>query len=244
MGQRRPGRGPDLPYRPLAGVVPCPGGWLIIPGKLQGITLFPDPGELVPTFTDVLDRKPSFEIIALAAPVGLPTDASKGGRSCDKEARKLLGFPRSGTIVSAPARWLLAEKDFGKASHKAGGLSPITWTLINRLREVDAEMQPYRQRTVYEVHPELSFHQLNGDRPMTKSKHLESGRKERRALLEKRLPGVERSLDNPTGKAKLVHRIDAAACLWTARRIASRNVLRVPQDPEWDDAGLRMEIVR
>ncbi len=242
--QRRPGHGPELPYRPLAGVVPCPGGWLIVPGKLQGISLFPDPGEVVDTFVEVLDRKPSFEIIALAAPIGLPTDATHGGRSCDREARKLLGFPRSGTILSAPPRWLLAEDDYAPAAVKAGGLSPITWTLLPRIREVDAEMQPYRQRTVYEVHPELSFHQLNGDRPLVKSKHLGVGRAERRALLEKKLPGIERALDSDTGRAKLVHRIDAAAALWTARRIASRSVLRVPDDPEWDDAGLRMEIVR
>jgi predicted RNase H-like nuclease len=44
--------------------------------------------------------------------------------------------------------------------------------------------------------------------------------------------------------ARRHHIVDAAACLWTARRIAGRAVNRVPEDPEWDDIGLRMEIVR
>jgi predicted RNase H-like nuclease len=37
--------------------------------------------------------------------------------------------------------------------------------------------------------------------------------------------------------------LDAAACLWTGRRVAAR-ATRMPVDPEWDSQGLRMEIVR
>jgi predicted RNase H-like nuclease len=32
--------------------------------------------------------------------------------------------------------------------------------------------------------------------------------------------------------------------MWTARRIVSRAITRLPEDPEWDSQGLRMEIVR
>jgi predicted RNase H-like nuclease len=105
-------------------------------------------------------------------------------------------------------------------------------------------MQLYRQRTVSEIHPELSFFQLNGDRPMLHAKHTEEGRAERRALLEKHLPGVERLLALRVRGASAEHGLDAAAALWTARRIASRAVVRIPEDPEWDEVGLRMEILR
>jgi predicted RNase H-like nuclease len=44
--------------------------------------------------------------------------------------------------------------------------------------------------------------------------------------------------------AKPWHLLDAAACLWTARRVAARAATRIPMDPEWDSQGLRMEIVR
>ncbi len=60
-------RGAPLPYRPLAGVEPCPGGWFVVSGKLQGVSLFPEPPQVVPTINDVLDSRPPYEIIALHA---------------------------------------------------------------------------------------------------------------------------------------------------------------------------------
>ena len=65
-------RGAPVPYRPLAGVEPCPGGWFVVPGKLQGVSLFPEPGQVLATITEVLDTRPSYETIALHAPIGLP----------------------------------------------------------------------------------------------------------------------------------------------------------------------------
>jgi predicted RNase H-like nuclease len=62
--------------------------------------------------------------------------------------------------------------------------------------------------------------------------------------LKARLPGVERILDAQVDGAKATHLVDGAVCLWTSRRIAARAVSRLPVDPEWDSAGLRMEIVR
>jgi predicted RNase H-like nuclease len=38
--------------------------------------------------------------------------------------------------------------------------------------------------------------------------------------------------------------LDACVDLWTARRIAARAVSRLPEVPEWNDDGLRMELVR
>jgi predicted RNase H-like nuclease len=40
------------------------------------------------------------------------------------------------------------------------------------------------------------------------------------------------------------HLLDVAVFVWTARRIFARAAVRIPQDPEWDEQGLRMEIVR
>ena len=42
----------------------------------------------------------------------------------------------------------------------------------------------------------------------------------------------------------MAHLLDVAAFVWTARRIFARAAIRIPQDPEWDEQGLRMEIVR
>ena len=83
------------------------------------------------------------------------------------------------------------------------------------------QIAPYWQRTVFEVHPELSFFQLNGDAPVRYSKHTRAGQDERRALLVDRLPGVERIIDARIRGLSRAHFLDAAACLWTARRIAA-----------------------
>jgi predicted RNase H-like nuclease len=105
-------------------------------------------------------------------------------------------------------------------------------------------MAPFRQRTVFEVHPELSFYQINGDKPLRWTKKFEVGRDERRSLLERRIPGIDRVLDAELYDVAPSRLLDAAALLWTARRIFSRSGTRLPSDPEWDDQGLRMEFVR
>jgi predicted RNase H-like nuclease len=208
--------------------------------KLQGITLSPEEPQVFRTLLEVIDYKPAYQIVSLAAPIGLLDEPVPGGRQCDRDARRLIGWPRNGAIVSAPARAVLRD-------YAAGfdvSLSVVSRRLIDRFAEVDQNAQPYWQRTVFEVHPELSFFQLNEDQPMRYSKHRRAGVEERTALLKARLPGVERILDPRVIGAKPAHQVDGAVCLWTARRIAARAVSRLPEDPQWDSAGLRMEIVR
>src|SRR5271169_5403888 len=96
--------GAQLPYCTLAGVVPCPGGWLSASAKLQGVTLAPEEPQVFERLRDVLDYRPSFTVVALFSPVGLLDEPHDGGRLCDREARTILGWPRSGAIMSAPAR--------------------------------------------------------------------------------------------------------------------------------------------
>jgi predicted RNase H-like nuclease len=238
-------RGAQLPYKVLAGVEPCPGGWLVVTGKLQGITLFPQPPEIYATFTEVLDYKPAFTVVALHMPVGLLNEPQSGGRSCDREARSLLGWPRGAAVATAPTRAAVEASTYEEARAANGGkLDAITWKQMPRIREVAKEMQGYWQRTVFEVNPELAFYMLNGDTPLTFPKRSSVGVKERRALLESKFNGVARILDVPVKGAREQHVVDAVANLWSARRIASRSIARVPEMPEWDDEGLRMELIR
>ena len=44
-----------LPYKMLAGVVPCPGGWLIVPARLAGVTVVAEEPELAKTLLDVIE---------------------------------------------------------------------------------------------------------------------------------------------------------------------------------------------
>jgi predicted RNase H-like nuclease len=115
--------------------------------------------------------------------------------------------------------------------------------LLPRYREVADEMSPYRQRVVYEGQPELSFYQLNGDKPLRWSKKREEGRQERRGLLEKNIPGADKILDGELGGSASKHLVDLAALLWTARRVFGHAAVRMPVEGEWDSEGLRQEIV-
>jgi predicted RNase H-like nuclease len=230
-------RGPDLPYNLLAGVVPTRKGWLVCGGKLVGISLNPEPPEVVAAFADVLDHVPSYAVVAVAAPIGLPKRWTERGRRCDREARALVGWPHLGAIASPPGRL-----DLAKGQRAVGDVT--SRRLATAIAEVDAEMQPYRQRSVYAVHSELSFFQLNEDRPPKYAKQSAAGLRERRALIVHRLGGAERYLgEEPPGVTRS-QLLDGFAALWTARRVFAKAATRVPQDPEWDDDGLRMEWVR
>jgi predicted RNase H-like nuclease len=236
-----------MPYSVLAGVVPARGGWLIASAKIQGVTLSPETPVLRKTLQEVLDTKPSFQTIALAAPIGLLDDASQGSRKCDIEARRLLGWPRGAAVLEPPYRKTLAVRDYDEARAVNGGqLSGPQWQRLPRVQEVDAEMAPYWQRTVYEVDPELSFYQLNGEKSLRYSKHSSRGREERIELLSAKFPWLDRILGRGEGQRAAsaeASLIDAAICLWACRRIASRGIKRIPEMPVWDSSGLRMEIV-
>jgi len=229
--------GPNLPYKLVAGVLPCRGGWLVASAKLQGVTIAPEEPRVLDSFEAVLDEKPAFLVIALHAPIGYLDKPVPGGRSCDRQARALLGGRRGAAVRSAPS-WTVLQAE------EIGGLDAVTAALLPRYREVAAEMAPYRQRIVHETHPELSFYQLNNDRPMRYSKRFAAGRQERRELLTAKIPGVERIIDARVKGASATQLLDATACLWTARRGIAKAGARLPEDPEWDSQGLRMELIR
>ena len=233
-------RGPELPYEIVAGVKPCATGWLVAAAKLHGTTFAPEEPRVIDTFIEVLDQRPAFAAIALNAPIGYLESFKPGGRSCDREARALLGPRRGAAVPSAPVRGQIE----GDQQSSDDGLNAVTRKLLPRYREVAAEMAPYRQRSVYEVNSDLSFYQLNEDAPMQWSKRTAQGREERLALLARKIPGVERIADAVIPRVPSHHLLDVAAFMWTARRIFAKAAVRIPMDPEWDELGLRMEFVR
>jgi predicted RNase H-like nuclease len=229
--------GPVLPYELIAGVIPCRGRWLVASAKIHGVTFSPEDPRLLATFPEVFDEKPAFSVVAVPAPIGYLETPQPGGRGCERAARRLLG-KRAGAVRPAPTRAAIDSPD----DHPK--VDAVTARLLPRFREVAAEMAPFRQRVAFEVHPELSFFQLNNDQPLHAPKRMIIGRAERRALLEERLPGIARILDAEIEGVTEGHLLDAGACLWTARRMFAHAGVRVPEDPEWDEEALRMELIR
>lgn len=230
-------RGPELPYKLVAGVSPSAGQWLVASAKVSGATFSPEEPRLIPTFSLVLDERPTFDAIVINAPIGYPTGVELGFRTCDREARELLG-DRGNVITAVPGRSVFQEE-----RTFVEGLDAVTQVLLPRYRDVANEMSPYRQRQVYEGNPELSFYQLNGGVAMVNQKFREAGRIERRRLLESKLNGIQRVLDAEIEGVREHHLIDVAVLVWSARRAFTHTARRLPFEPEWDSEGLRMEYV-
>lgn len=228
-------RGAPLPYTLLAGVEPVRSGWLVVTGRLMGATLVLADAIVFDKFIDVQDARPSFQVITVHAPVGIPDTAEQGGRQCDRAARRMLGFPRQAAIVSPPSR---AELKAAMGRRKKPG------SRIRHVMEVDEAVQAYWQRTIFECNPELSFLELNSGQPLKFGKHSERGIEERRALLTARMGGADRFLDREIKGVQRYQLWDACADLWTARRIAGRAIASLPEMPEWDELGRRMELCR
>ena len=222
----------------VAGVTPCPGGWLVQGAKLHGATFAPQTPLVYGTFLEILSEHPSYDILVVNAPIGYLDSPEQGVRTCDQQARELVGS-RGASIHNAPSRAVLNNE----IEWNDAGLDAVTATLLPRYREIAKVMSPFRQRTIYEGNPELSFFQINEDTSMQLSKKIEAGHDERREVLEVHIPGIDKVLDVEPQGATTKHVVDALALLWTARRVKGHAARRIPIEPEWDSEGIRMELV-
>ncbi len=234
-----------LPYKMLGGVVPCPGGWLIVPARLAGVTVVAEDAWVVPTLLDVLEFKPKFEAAAIWAPIGFYDEPQGPYRPCDAEAREYVGWPRRIAIRPVPSRAALHAATREEALEIEPWLTRDDFRRFKWLREAEREFQPFHQRSYFAAHPDLTFSQLNNDIPLTTSPYHEDGVLERMALIRDKMPGVEEIVTRtPPPGAAMVHMVEATGLLWTARRAAGRAMQRLPLDPNWDSTGMRMELVR
>jgi predicted RNase H-like nuclease len=230
-----------LPYEILVGVEPVPGGWLVVPGNLQGITLAPQPAYVLTTLAEVLDYRPSFSVVALHAPVGAASGAGDF-RSCDVAARDQLGR-RAGAVVPAPSRAVLKATSYEEARRIDPTVDVVRWRSLAKAAEAIKEVQSWRQRVVWEVNPELALTTMNDGQPIPFGRRSPAGRHVRRELVERKLPGADRVLKERPPCVREEKLIDALADLWTARRIVARAITRMSDEPVWDDDGVRMDIV-
>ncbi len=187
-------------------------------------------------------------------PIGLLDAAEKGGRICDRAARRHLGEPRRRSVFSPPVRACLskgAQRDYRTAakinqrSSTAGiGITKQAHGILPRIAELDAFMTPSRQRRIIEVHPEISFHQLAGGKAMRHPKSEKAGLDERRRILQRAL-GTRIDLEQLRAVSPRPAKddvLDAIAAAWTAKRKAEGLAIGIPEKPPRDRTGLRMEI--
>ena len=235
----------------VAGVDGCRAGWIVAIRPLA--TPVPLRIERVETFADVLVR--ALTVIAVDIPIGFPDRAGIGGRAADVGARRCLGG-RQSAVFAVPSRQAVLSHAYRDACAVAAAtsdpprkVSKQIFHLFPKMREVDALMTEDMQNRVFEVHPEIAFWAMNGERPLDQPKKVKSrphppGLALRRGLLA--AAGYDLAdLDAFQFRAKDAGPddiLDAVANSWTAARLARGEARRFPADPPRDARGLRMEI--
>lgn len=228
----------------VAGVDGCRGGWFL--AKWNGADHWSF--QLCHDFEGVVRTTNGCCITCVDMPIGLLDRGRRGGRTCEQEARQLLG-PRRSSVFSAPSRQALGENTY-EAAQRANypvGLSQQAFALFPKLRDVDGVITQQLQDRIKEVHPELCFYAMNNNMPMQYSKRSTNGIDERMRLLVQNTNGwlcfYENALRTfPRNQVAKDDILDASAAAWTAYRISQNVATRIPNDVPRDSRGLSMEM--
>ncbi|WP_245434193.1 DUF429 domain-containing protein [Pseudolabrys taiwanensis] len=235
----------------LAGVDGCPSGWIAAfvrpTGEACEVAIFP-------RFADIVAAR-QIAVVAVDMPIGLPARTGLGGRAAENAVRPLLGA-RQSSVFSVPSRAAIEETDYRAACDTALATSDpprkVSKQLFNiapKIREVDGALRTDAALAAraFEVHPELAFWRLNGERPLTepkkvKSRCYEPGLALRRDLLiAAGLPPAIVHGAPPKG-AGPDDLLDALACAAIARRVHAGTAHPFPTQVERDAFGLPMAI--
>jgi predicted RNase H-like nuclease len=230
-----------MPENDFLGLDGCKAGWVMV--SWSGDSDTAPQASIITNIHTALDTDAS--CIGVDMPIGFPADTA---RSCEAQARQYIG-PRRSSVFPVPCREAVMADDYRDACEINARVlgkkfSKQAFMLFPKMREIDAAITPQTQSRVFEVHPEVAFCALNNDRPLSHAKKTADGAELRRALLTAggfplarlQLPHWKKS------QAANDDILDACACCWSARRIATGNHLAFPAIPEFDARDLRMQI--
>ena len=231
----------------VVGVDGCRGGWLAVKLIVDGaweVKVFASFSQLWSAYEDA-------SLILVDIPIGLLDDAH--GRPCDWIARKVLG-PRYRSVFPVPCRPAIYAPTYDEAIKINERLTrkrifQATWNIIPKIRQVDELLlKDYKARnTVREVHPEVLFWALAGQRPMVFNKTADAGFKERLQVLQTIYPQINNMLSDGINclRPQEFSRDDLMDALSAAVTASfGRNRLHtLPSQPGRDSFGLPMEMV-
>ena len=231
----------------LAGVDGCPTGWMVALVRPHGeeVRL-----RVVPAFAPIASAPEAPAVIAVDMPIGLPRRIGPNGRGPERAVRPLLGA-RQSSVFPVPSReavyaltYLDACRLALSTSDPPRSVQKQLFLIGPRIREIDALLRSDAALAarVFEVHPELAFWRLNGERPLALPKKVKPGLELRRQLLiAAGFPHAAVAASPPKG-AGPDDVLDALACAAIARRIHAGAARPFPDPPARDDYGLPMAI--
>ena len=231
----------------VAGVDGCPAGWMAALVRPRGdeVRL-----RVVPQFAAIATAPEAPAVIAVDMPIGLPRRIGPGGRGPERAVRPLLGA-RQSSVFPVPSREAIYALTYPDACRMALSTSDPPRSVQKqlfligpRIREVDEALRADAALAarVFEVHPELAFWRINGQRPLALPKKVKPGLALRRALLiAAGYPPAAVEGPPPKG-AGPDDVLDALACATIAGRIHADLAQPFPDPPQRDEYGLMMAI--
>jgi len=192
------------------------------------------------------------ERIFIDVPMGLPW-AGVPVRPCDRLARTILGTPRHASVFPLPCREALAARDLSEAQRinvqqlgRSIGLQ--TWRIAPLVSAVDRLLlnrSTHNRPTIREVHPEVCFWALAGQRPMAHRRKTSEGRVERLSVIERFEPAVHQLLaqaaENAWRDVQVDDVLDATVAFITAEAVHG-DLVSLASSPSHDLEGLPMEM--
>ena len=161
----------------------------------------------------------------------------KGKRNAEKEARRILGS-RASTIFSSPSINTLQATSYIEAcriNYKETGLkiSKQSWYLFWKIKQArKIYLDKTSNKTLYEIHPELSFMAMNKMEVIKESKKTIEGRKKRLDLIRHIYPSFDFGIERNKFLKKDVADddiLDVLAVLWSTQKIIDNIASHVPK---------------
>jgi predicted RNase H-like nuclease len=229
------------------GVDGCSDGWIAV---TYSETDFVD-AEFYENVSDLWSDNSDAEQILIDVPIGL-RETSNNPRKCDEKAREKLKPDRYRSIFATPIRDAAHKGTYEEAKEKQeaetdGSLSTQTWGITPKIRQVDLFLSDHDEASelIRESHPEVCFWAFAGE-PMEHSKTGNPAQAfwERVEALSDIDPKVCDHLyqvgsSDLGGSPSNDDLLDAFALALTAKG----ELATLPENPEEDQEGLRMEIV-
>ncbi len=245
----------------FVGVDGCRSGWFSVGFDSHcGYEL-----KVFPAFSELIDYYRDAKLVLVDIPIGLME--GPGGRECDQEARDRLRPLRSSSVFTAPTRQTVEQAasspgnyDWAKTVEQCAtktegnpqgkGLSRQAFGIAPKIAEVDRLLRSRDSKAtpcVREVHPEVCFWAMNGQKAMKSNKKEDEGEAERLRVLERYESrtrviygeACRRFVGGGVGKDDI---LDALVAAVTARCGFGRPKT-IPDCPPKDCKGLPMEMV-
>jgi predicted RNase H-like nuclease len=232
----------------VVGIDGCRYGWILI-NLRENLSW---EVKLFNKIEELLDSYKSRDLILIDMPLGL-LDKSKVERVCDKEIRKILGYPRGMSVFGIPTRRAIYCDRYNEANAlnkklMNKGISKQLWGIAPKIKSLDQYLMKNKilDMKLFESHPELAFMMLNGQ-PMKHNKRTKEGYSERFELLKKIYPKTDELVNHTLEKylrkeVKKDDILDALVLAINAYLGKKLNFKNYPESKIYDEKGFQMVV--